>query len=38
VTGPSAVPVSVLRDMGELDQNSRPIKWAARSINFTHFF
>lgn len=38
MTGPSAVPDSVLRDIGELDQNSRPIEWAAKSINFTHFF
>jgi hypothetical protein len=38
VPGSSAVPCSVLEDIGELDPNSKPIDWAARSINFTRFF
>lgn len=38
VTAPSAVPCRVLKDIGELEQNSKPIDWAARAINFTRFF
>lgn len=37
VTGSSAVPCRALEDIGELG-GSKPIDWAARSINFTRFF
>lgn len=36
--GSTAVPSSVLEDTGNLNPSSKPIDWAARSINFTRFF
>lgn len=38
VPGSTAVPCSVLEDTGNLKPSSKPIDWAARSINFTRFF
>lgn len=38
VPGSSAVPCRALEDIGKLDQDSKPIDWAARSMNFTRFF
>lgn len=38
VPGSSVVPCSVLEDTGNLNPSSKPIDWAARSINFTRFF
>jgi hypothetical protein len=38
VPGSSEVPCSVLEDTNNLNPSSKPIDWAARSINFTRFF